>query len=65
MSHDVLKDVRTLLEGESQPLSVAEMIERLDGEHDAIAIEHMLDHFQLEGMAGRSPEGLWSWRGTR
>ncbi len=65
MSRDVLRDVRILLEGESQPLSLAQLTERLAGEHDEVTIEQMLEHFQLEGTAVRGSDGSWGWRGAR
>jgi len=58
---DALHDVRTLLEDSSQPLSVTQMVERLHGEHKPTAVEHLLEHFRLEGLARRTGDGHWDW----
>jgi len=61
MSKDALNDVRTLLESEHEPLTVAEVVERLGGEHEAVAVKHLLEHFRLEGKAAKTAEGGWGW----
>ncbi len=58
---DALQDVRTLLEDSPAPLSVTQMVERLEGEHQRAAVEHLLEHFRLEGLARTTPDGQWGW----
>lgn len=62
MSRDVMSDVRGVLEGEGHPLSVDELMERLGADHEQPAVEHMLEHFRIEGMATLSADGRWGWR---
>lgn len=62
MSKNALNDVRTLLEGESRPLSLEEVVERLGGQHGAVAVENLLEHFRLEGKAAMTSDGGWGWR---
>lgn len=62
MSRDVMSDLRALLESETRPLSLDEVMQRLGGEHEQPAVEHMLEHFRIEGMATRSVDGRWGWR---
>ncbi|HUA11391.1 MAG TPA: hypothetical protein VMA83_05250 [Solirubrobacteraceae bacterium] len=58
---NALLDVRTLLEDSPAPLSVTQMVERLDGEHERAAVEHLLEHFRHEGLVRRNGDGQWDW----
>ena len=63
MTRDVMADVRGVLRDGLEPLTTAQLIGRLAGEHDAVAIEHVLEHFRRERLAERTPQGGWAWLG--
>lgn len=62
---DALQDVRSLLEESPSPLSVSQMLEQLEGTHQRVVVEHLLEHFRLEGQAAATADGHWGWLGRR